>query len=80
MNENAPKTNRQHVSETTLELKRKGIKSPKLKDMPFTIHDKTMRALYCFKRENKHLYCKKVESLRSLYPNHILILSHKPVL
>ena len=80
MNENAPKTNRQHVSETTLELKRKGIKSPKLKDMPFTIYDKNTRTFYYFKRENKKRYYKKVKSLRSLYPDHVLILSHRPVL
>jgi hypothetical protein len=80
MNQNAPLTNRQKVSETTLELKRKGIKSPKLKDMHFTVYDKTTRALYCFKRENKNRYCKKVESLRSLHPDHVLMLSHKTIL
>lgn len=76
----APKTNKEHVSETERELKRKRIVSPDINTMPFSVTDKNTRAIFFFKLENEHLYHKKVRSLRSMYPDHVFQLSHPNVL
>lgn len=80
MNDNAPKTNKEHVSETERELKRKRIVSPDINSMPFHIHDKTSRTWYFYLPENEEHYRHMVKKFAGLYPDHVFQLSHPDVL
>ena len=76
MNNNAPKTNKEHVSDTKRELKRKGFKSPNINSMSFHIHDKTSRTWYFYLPENEEHYKYMVKKLAKLYPDHVFDLFH----
>jgi|GEM_PF-5665528 len=78
MNDNVPSPNRQQVREDKAKLKRKGIKSPKVKEMVFFIHDKRLRATYFFYTSEK--YVNRFNELINESPSGNFIISHPELL
>jgi hypothetical protein len=59
MNENKPDTNIIQVKEDRKRLKSKGIKSPVLKELPYSIYDKKHRARFFFATKAKYIEAHK---------------------
>ncbi len=56
MNENAPSSLTIQAREDKRTIKRKGIKAPNIKDLPYSIYDKRQRAKFFFASKERFDY------------------------